>query len=292
MFDTSKFDRWARYTFVELADPRTTHWPLLGSPVPLFTIIGLWVYFVLSWGPKLMANRKPFKLQKLMVAYNAVQVIISTYLAYPGIFDCYVFGSYSWTCEPVDRSRSPLGMKIARIVYFYYLAKLSELLDTVIFVLRKKDKQISFLHVYHHAGMPIVSWVIAKYVPGGHVVFAGLLNSIVHIVMYAYYMIAAMGPQYQKYLWWKKYITSMQLVQFVWAFIHFSQLMVFDCGFPKWIMVVAVPNSVFFYGLFRDFYNKAYNQKQERENKARKALANNCVDGVTQKENLLKEKAQ
>ena len=30
--------------------------------------------------------------------------------------------------------------------------------------------------------------------------------------MYTYYMIAAMGPKYQKYLWWKKYITTIQLV--------------------------------------------------------------------------------
>jgi hypothetical protein len=30
--------------------------------------------------------------------------------------------------------------------------------------------------------------------------------------MYFYYMMAAMGPQYQKYLWWKKYITTLQMV--------------------------------------------------------------------------------
>lgn len=97
-------------------------------------------------------------------------------------------------------------------MYWYYLAKITELLDTVFFVLRKKDKQISFLHVYHHGGMPFIGYVLTKYFPGGHIVFAGLLNSIVHVVMYTYYMISAMGPKYQKYLWWKKHITSMQLV--------------------------------------------------------------------------------
>jgi hypothetical protein len=38
------------------------------------------------------------------------------------------------------------------------------------------------------------------------------LNSMVHVAMYSYYMIAAMGPQYQKYLWWKRYMTWIQLV--------------------------------------------------------------------------------
>lgn len=39
-----------------------------------------------------------------------------------------------------------------------------------------------------------------------------MLNSFVHIVMYFYYMVAAMGPQYQKFIWWKKYLTTFQMV--------------------------------------------------------------------------------
>lgn len=35
-----------------------------------------------------------------------------------------------------------------------------------------------------------------------------------HICMYFYYMMSAMGPQYQKYLWWKKYMTELQIVSF------------------------------------------------------------------------------
>ena len=38
------------------------------------------------------------------------------------------------------------------------------------------------------------------------------LNSVVHVIMYFYYMVAAMGPKYQKYIWWKKYMTWIQLV--------------------------------------------------------------------------------
>ena len=30
--------------------------------------------------------------------------------------------------------------------------------------------------------------------------------------MYMYYMVSAMGPEYQKYLWWKKHLTTVQLV--------------------------------------------------------------------------------
>lgn len=49
---------------------------------------------------------------------------------------------------------------------------------------------------------------------GGHSTFFALLNTFVHIVMYFYYMVAAMGPKYQKYIWWKKYLTAFQMVSY------------------------------------------------------------------------------
>jgi len=30
--------------------------------------------------------------------------------------------------------------------------------------------------------------------------------------MYSYYFLAALGPEMQKYLWWKKYLTRLQIV--------------------------------------------------------------------------------
>lgn len=60
--------------------------------------------------------------------------------------------------------------------------------------------------------MPVVAWFGTKYLPGGHGAFIGFLNSFIHIIMYSYYILAALGPSIQKYLWWKKHITTMQLV--------------------------------------------------------------------------------
>lgn len=60
--------------------------------------------------------------------------------------------------------------------------------------------------------MPMISWGCTKYFPGGHGTFIGVINSFVHIVMYFYYMLAAMGPEFQRYLWWKHWITNLQMV--------------------------------------------------------------------------------
>ena len=42
--------------------------------------------------------------------------------------------------------------------------------------------------------------------------FAVMANSFIHVVMYTYYMLAAVGPHMQPYLWWKKHLTKLQLV--------------------------------------------------------------------------------
>lgn len=48
---------------------------------------------------------------------------------------------------------------------------------------------------------------------GGMASFPILVNSVVHIVMYSYYQISTMGPQYHKYASkFKKYVTIIQLV--------------------------------------------------------------------------------
>jgi hypothetical protein len=50
---------------------------------------------------------------------------------------------------------------------------------------------------------------------GGHVIFVGLVNTFVHIFMYAYYFVTNMWPEYKANLWWKKHVTQLQLVSFI-----------------------------------------------------------------------------
>lgn len=90
----------------------------------------------------------------------------------------------------------------------------------IFFVLRKKNRHISTLHVIHHGIMPMSVWFGVKFTPGGHSTFFGFLNTFVHIIMYTYYFLAALGPQWQKYLWWKKYLTAIQMV---WNFFQMER---------------------------------------------------------------------
>ncbi|XP_043786686.1 elongation of very long chain fatty acids protein AAEL008004 isoform X1 [Apis laboriosa] len=275
--------RFYHHVFYDLSDPRTRDWFLIPSPVPGTSILIGYLYFILSWGPKHMQHRKPYQLKNILVCYNFLQVLLSFWLFYEGL-DAAWLRKYSWKCQSVDYSNSPEALRVARGVYIYFLAKLSELLDTVFFVLRKKENQITFLHLYHHTVMPMVSWGATKYYPGGHGTFIGVINSFVHIIMYTYYLLAALLPQYQKYLWWKKYITTLQMGQFCLAFLHSCQLLFYDCDYPKWSLILILPNAVFFYFLFSDFYNNAYksNEKhsklmQDKETKIAKTVSNGSM---------------
>ena len=71
--------------------------------------------------------------------------------------------------------------------------------------------------------MPMHWWFAVKFVPGGHGTFHAMFNSFVHIFMYAYYCLSAMGPEYTKYLFWKKYMTTLQMVIFSF-FINLPEL--------------------------------------------------------------------
>ncbi|KAK9731320.1 GNS1/SUR4 family [Popillia japonica] len=159
----------------------------------------------------------------------------------------------------MPRRRQPKDKSLmANAVWWFYIAKLTELLDTVFFVLRKKNNQISFLHMYHHFMMPICAWIGVKFLPGGHGTLLGVINAFVHIWMYTYYLISSLGPQYNKYLWWKKHLTELQMIQFCIIFIHQSQAVFRQCSYPKPITILLATQAAFFFYLFGKFYLKTY----------------------------------
>lgn len=281
--------------FVDNQDPRTKPWLLSGSPGPLFTILGTYLYFCLYAGPKYMKDRKPFELKNTLIVYNIVQVILSVVLVIEGLEGGWR-KYYNYRCQPVDYSRNPVAMRMARAVWLYYMCKITELLDTVFFVLRKKQNQISFLHLYHHTLMPLCGFIGIKYFAGGHGTLLGLINSGIHVAMYMYYLLAAMGPQMQKYLWWKRYLTVAQIIQFLVVFVHTAQIQFQPtCNFPKPIGALLTLNAGLFTYMFSSFYIRSYKKssKSELNNVDRsKSYYNNGITSVDKLSNSISEKTK
>lgn len=72
-----------------------------------------------------------------------------------------------FSLESLKLSILCFSLQIAAALWWYYVSKGIEYLDTVFFILRKKFNQISFLHVYHHFTMFTLWWIGIKWVAGG-----------------------------------------------------------------------------------------------------------------------------
>lgn len=104
--------------FFQTPDPRTNHWPLIASPVPGITILAAYLYFVISWGPRYMANRKPFKLENVLIFYNLIQVAVSVFLFYEVSIISIHISAFN-ECIVFARSRSKYSCYYLSVIYYY-----------------------------------------------------------------------------------------------------------------------------------------------------------------------------
>ncbi|NXF65203.1 ELOV7 protein, partial [Ciccaba nigrolineata] len=149
-------------------DPRLEGWPLMSSPFPTTIIIGTYIYFVTSLGPKLMENKKPFELRQIMALYNFSVVTLSLYMTYEFLMSGWATG-YSFRCDIVDYSRSPTALRFfVRMLGLIISCNILFIKNMfqIFFVLRKKNNQVTFLHVFHHSIMPWTWWFGVKFAAG------------------------------------------------------------------------------------------------------------------------------
>lgn len=219
-----------QYLYDVLTDSSTPHWQFIQGVTPLSTIkevvIAITCYLIIIFSLQyVMKSFKPLQLKGLFIAHNLALsagslILLLLIIESIGLriwrhglfwgmfylskrFFCWLFFSKGVCSEEMWDDK--------RLVLYYYINycfKYYELIDTVFLVLKKKN--LEFLHVYHHAltavlcfsqivGRTTVQWVPIT------------LNLFVHVVMYYYYAMTAAGYQ----IWWKKYLTSLQITQFV-----------------------------------------------------------------------------
>jgi len=244
-------------SFHDLRDHRVDDWLLMSSIWPTLLTCTFYFYFVKVLGPSLMKDRQPFDLRGVMVIYNIFQTFLSAWM-FSGFSMLYLSGHYNVLCEPMDYSDRPVPRAALFLGHCFYLSKILDLTDTLFFVLRKKYDHITFLHVLHHGTMPLWVWISLRFVGGGNSVVGAVLNSFAHIGMYFYYMLSAMGPEVKKNLWWKRYVTAIQIWQFVLLSLHAAQSLYFGCDFPKTTTYITLFIGLKYFSLFLNFYLRAY----------------------------------
>ncbi|TPX72892.1 very-long-chain 3-oxoacyl-CoA synthase [Spizellomyces sp. 'palustris'] len=193
-----------------LAQHRSVHAAKLPLMNPFHVLIIVLGYFAMVFGGKtIMARMGKFEAKKLMLAHNLFLLTLSTYMSTAILREAWLRG-YSVFGNAADESKN--GWPMAKLIWVFYISKTFEFVDTFIMVLKKNNRQISFLHVYHHFSIFIVWWLVTYWAPNGEAYFSAALNSFIHVVMYGYYF--CMGAGIRSVSFVKRYITAMQMTQF------------------------------------------------------------------------------
>jgi len=245
----------------ELLDPQGFKFTYGVTPFSQFHIIPtvLVIYLVTIFSIKfLMANRKPFSLKYITILHNAILCLWSLAMCVGIVYE-YVRrisseGPLFTFCETAPGYNQGPAYYWS---YIFYISKFYELLDTVIIVLKKKP--LIFLHVYHHCVVVWLCWFFL-YTGWSLQLLVVFLNTFVHVFMYYFYFQCARG----KTVWWKKYITMIQIIQFVClgiaGVLHIGAINTVGCETNYYSFASAYSINFSFLFLFTQFFFKSYSK--------------------------------
>ncbi|KAG1825929.1 ELO family [Suillus subaureus] len=259
-------------TYIPGETPLST-WPVVTT--------ALASYLAIIFGIReIMKDRSPQRLNTLFRIHNvflSVGSLILLVLMMEEVGSIWLTNTtYGTMCDETSWTE--------RLEFYYminYYFKYIELFDTVFLALKKKP--LAFLHVFHHSatallcfvqlnGKTSVSWVVIS------------LNLAVHVIMYYYYFATAGGAK----IWWKKYLTSMQIIQFIidivivyfgtyqhYAATHYHHL-------PHWSNCAGTETAALFgcgllttyLGLFINFYIQTYKKSAKGKQPTANGIAN------------------
>lgn len=209
-----------------------------------------------------MKDRKPFNLVNFTRCYNAFQVAACIHFvnwAYKRGFSL----SATWQCAE-NRTDKEEQLALFACNWNFIVLRLIELVEMCVFVLRKKQVQVSPLHVYHHISTAALLWIFLKHRVNEMGIYTCALNSMVHIVMYSYYFLTSFKSLRSPLSIVKPLITIIQLVQLVLIFGH-TIVAVTACNETK-LYYLQIANILVLIGFFASFYVNNFVKKNKKEN--------------------------
>ncbi|KAH9381014.1 hypothetical protein HPB48_008228 [Haemaphysalis longicornis] len=245
-----------------LTDPRVKGWGITTDARFMFPLLIAYVYVAKIGGPRWMKNRPAFDLKGAILLYNLSMVVANALFVVKFLKHSYLGGGYSFFCQGIDYAAADNDtVSVLSTAWWYAFVRIADFLDTVFFVLRKKNSQVTFLHVVHHFLVVLSCWIWLNFGHDGQVILGVCVNASVHVVMYGYYFLAALGPAVRKHLWWKRHLTTLQIFQMVFVVAHMQIPLFYDCGYPKALCLVETAELCLGITLFMNFYRKTYKSR-------------------------------
>lgn len=195
----------------------------------------------------------------LKFIYNVSQIMLCAYMTIEAFLLAYRNGYTVLPCNDYDTTNPPL----ANLLWLFYISKVWDFWDTIFIVIGKKWRQLSFLHVYHHTTIFLFYWLNSHVNYDGDIYLTIFLNGFIHTVMYTYYFICMHTKDYKTGkslpIWWKSYLTLMQMIQFITMMSQATFLLATQCEKTSLRVVfvyLVYILSLFF--LFAQFYVQSY----------------------------------
>ena len=194
-----------------------------------------------------MRNRREMTLKFPIQMYNIIQVLYNIYVI-AGLYDVFPMTN-------LYGINIPYNDRIKHYVYMHYMSKYLDYFDTIFMVLRKKNSQVSFLHVYHHATVIIPwGWIVSGGHANGTAAFGALVNSLIHMIMYSHYFWTSLGYRNP----FKRCITQAQIGQFFLCSGHSLAVILYEKNVPvKYAYGEMIYHMQMIY-LFCKFYTSSY----------------------------------
>ncbi|KAG7208150.1 hypothetical protein KM043_009717 [Ampulex compressa] len=147
-----------RRNWIKDSDPKMQAITLYGSVFWVPILIFSYLYFTLRCGPRFMKDRKPYSLKTFIMYYNIFQIVANAIIAYHCCTIVLPWKTENF-CKPLQDVNPDQYQMFTTLMGYVLVVKLIDFIETGVFVLRKKDNQITFLHVYHHVSTVLIVWL-------------------------------------------------------------------------------------------------------------------------------------
>ena len=194
-----------------------------------------------------------------MIAYNMYQVVLNVWVVFGIARELAGHGlKRSPRVWGNAHAASADAFNLAFFVWVHSMNKYSELADTMFMLAREKWEQVSFLHVYHHVLLLWCWAAVCELGPFGDSFFGALCNSAIHVLMYSYYLLAALKVPCP----WKRYLTQAQMLQFCVCAGHALYVLLWEGNAPAALPALQLFVMTNMLLLFGRFYAQKYQQAE------------------------------
>eukprot|EP01097_Dermamoeba_algensis_P005329 TRINITY_DN3386_c0_g1_i1.p1 TRINITY_DN3386_c0_g1~~TRINITY_DN3386_c0_g1_i1.p1 ORF type:complete len:258 (-),score=50.29 TRINITY_DN3386_c0_g1_i1:41-814(-) len=225
----------------------------------MLNVVGLYLLMIVGLS-RYMKDKKEWSVKNFSRVYDVVQVLLCSYMTY-GLAITPIqavlatdWNNFDFTDFLIRTIGSPVhSAHVERMMIVHYFSKVLDFVDTFIILVKKDDRRLSFLHVYHHVSVFLVWGYLGKesMLSAESNGIGAAYNSFIHVLMYSHYLLTSFRINNP----FKQALTQMQITQFYVLFAHACFCMWHSTHALAYLQLLYMIVMIL---LFTNFYRQTY----------------------------------